>query len=70
MRSALGPASLIVTPGVRPATADLDDQARVATPADALAAGASHLVVGRPITAAANPRKAAEAIIAEMEGAA
>ena len=64
-----GPDFLVVTPGVRPAGAALDDQARAATPADALRAGASHLVVGRPITAAADPRASAEAIAAEMAAA-
>ena len=53
---------LIVTPGVRPTGAALDDQARAATPEAALRAGASHLVIGRPITAAADPRQAARAI--------
>ncbi len=59
---------LVVTPGVRPAGVALDDQARAATPAAALKAGASHLVVGRPVTAAADPRAAAEAVAAEMAG--
>lgn len=59
---------LVVTAGVRPAGASLDDQARAATPAQALAAGASHIVCGRPITAAADPRAAALAIAAEMAG--
>jgi orotidine-5'-phosphate decarboxylase len=61
-----GAGFLVVTPGVRRAGASLDDQARAAAPADALSAGASHLVVGRPITAAADPRAAALAITAEM----
>lgn len=61
-----GPDFLVVTPGVRPHGAGLDDQARAATPACALAAGASHIVCGRPITAAPDPRAAALAIIAEM----
>jgi orotidine-5'-phosphate decarboxylase len=63
-----GPGFLVVTPGVRPAGTGLDDQARAATPADALRNGASHLVVGRPIAAAADPRAAALAIAAEMAG--
>jgi len=60
---------LIVTPGIRPAGADAHDQKRVATPASALAAGASHLVVGRAITGADDPRAAAEAIVQEMAAA-
>jgi len=64
-----GPDFLVVTPGVRPAGAAMDDQARAATPADALANGASHLVIGRPITAANDPREAAAAIAREMNGA-
>ena len=54
---------LIVTPGVRPAGSALDDQARAATPEAALQAGATHLVIGRPITAAADPRAAALAVV-------
>ena len=60
---------LIVTPGIRPAGSAAGDQKRVATPAAAIAAGADHIVVGRPIWAAANPRAAAEAILAELAGA-
>jgi orotidine 5'-phosphate decarboxylase subfamily 1 len=63
LRALLGPHALIVTPGVRPAGADADDQARIATPAAAFAAGASHIVIGRPITGAADPAAALEAII-------
>lgn len=56
----------IVTPGVRPAGSALGDQKRVATPAEAIADGADHIVVGRPVWAAPDPRKAAEAIIASL----
>lgn len=63
-----GPDFLVVTPGVRPSGAKADDQARAATPRDALTAGASHLVCGRPITGADDPRKAALAIATEMAG--
>lgn len=68
MRGLLGAEALIVTPGVRPSGGERGDQSRVATPADALAAGASHLVVGRPITEAADPRSAALSILKEMKG--
>ena len=57
---------LIVTPGVRPAGSDAGDQKRIETPAAAIAAGSDHLVVGRPIWQAADPRAAAQAIIAEI----
>ena len=59
---------LVVTPGVRPDWSAKNDQARAATPADALKAGASHLVVGRPITAANDPREAAIRVAGEMAG--
>jgi len=64
-----GPAFLVVTPGVRPEWSAKNDQARAATPRDALAAGASHIVCGRPITAADDPQAAALRVIAEMRGA-
>lgn len=63
------PDFLIVTPGVRPAGADKGDQQRVATPADALRSGASHLVVARPVVGADDPAQAAAAIVAEMSAA-
>ena len=63
------PDFLIVTPGVRPAGADRGDQQRVATPADALRAGATHLVVARPVVGADDPTQAAAAIVAEMSAA-
>jgi orotidine-5'-phosphate decarboxylase len=62
------PDFLIVTPGVRPAGGDLGDQQRVATPAEALRAGATHLVVARPVIAADDPLMAAARIAAEMDG--
>jgi orotidine-5'-phosphate decarboxylase len=60
---------LIVTPGVRPAGADRGDQKRIATPAQAIRDGADHIVVGRPIHRAANPRDAAQSILSEMASA-
>lgn len=68
MRSLLGQDALIVCPGVRPAGADVGDQRRVATPSAAVAAGASMLVVGRPITEAEDPLGAFDAICAELVG--
>ena len=69
MRALLGPDTLIVTPGIRPAGAEAGDQKRVMTPARAIAAGADYLVIGRPVTQAADPRAAAQAIVEEIEGA-
>lgn len=66
MRALLGSEATIVTPGVRPAGSAAGDQARTATPAAAIAAGASHLVIGRPITGAADPAAAAKAIVKEL----
>lgn len=68
VRKIVGPDLAVVTPGIRPKGADVGDQKRVMTPADALRAGASHLVVARPIVAAGDPRAAAQAILAEMAG--
>lgn len=67
IRAACGEDFLIVTPGVRPAGTSADDQSRIATPRAALMAGASHLVIGRPIRAADDSKAAAEAILKEME---
>ncbi len=69
VRKIIGPNMALVTPGIRPAGADKGDQKRVMTPAEALKAGSSHLVVARPIVAAAEPLAAARAILAEMNGA-
>ena len=62
------PDFLIVTPGVRPEGADRGDQQRVATPAEAIRAGATHLVVARPIVGAADPLRAAQAIVESIDG--
>lgn len=69
IRAACGDDFAIVTPGVRPSFAALDDQKRVTTPADAIKAGATALVVGRPISAADDPQGAATKILAEIESA-
>jgi len=66
IREAAGSGFLIVTPGIRPEGGASNDQARIVTPTNSIAAGADYLVVGRPITAAADPRAAAEAIVAEI----
>jgi orotidine-5'-phosphate decarboxylase len=69
VRGIVGPNMAVVTPGIRPTGSDKGDQKRVMTPGDALAAGSSHLVVGRPIVKAADPLAATRAILAEMDGA-
>jgi orotidine-5'-phosphate decarboxylase len=70
LRAIVGDKLVLVTPGIRPAGADAGDQKRIATPSAAIAAGADYLVVGRPIVAAADPKAAAEAIVAEIAAAA
>ncbi len=67
IRQECGPAFLIVTPGVRPADAALNDQQRVMTPGEAIRAGADYLVIGRPITAAPDPVEAARRIARECQ---
>jgi orotidine-5'-phosphate decarboxylase len=69
IRRACGPKFLTLVPAVRPANAAVNDQARVATPAEATRAGANFLVVGRPITAASDPRAAALSIVHEIKTA-
>jgi orotidine-5'-phosphate decarboxylase len=66
MRALLGQQALVVTPGIRPSWAEAGDQARTDTPAAALAAGASHLVIGRPITGADDPAAAFDRIVHEI----
>ena len=66
LRKLVGPQMSLVTPGIRPAGAEAGDQKRIMTPARAIAAGADYLVVGRPVTGAADPKAAAEAIQAEI----
>lgn len=68
IRALVGAKMLLVTPGVRPLGADIGDQKRIMPPAQAIAASADHIVVGRPVTRAADPRAAAEAIVAEISG--
>jgi orotidine-5'-phosphate decarboxylase len=69
IRALVGPGMPIITPGIRPAGSEAGDQKRIATPASAIRAGADYLVVGRPVTAAADPRRAAHDIIGEIESA-
>jgi orotidine-5'-phosphate decarboxylase len=69
IRGVCGDDFLVVTPGVRPAFASQDDQQRITTPADALRSGADYLVIGRPISAAADPALAADMILQEMQDA-
>ena len=66
IRGIVGAKLALVTPGIRPAGAEAGDQKRIMTPAKAIAAGADYLVVGRPIIAAADPKAAAAAIVAEI----
>ena len=70
LRPIVGPSIVLVTPGIRPIGADVGDQKRVMTPTRAIAAGADHLVVGRPILEAPDPKAAAAAIVAEIAAAA
>jgi len=69
LRDIAGPGMVLVTPGIRPAGSASGDQKRIMTPARAIEAGADYLVVGRPVVEAADPKKAAEAIVAEVEQA-
>ena len=69
MRTLLGSGMALVTPGIRPAGADIGDQKRVMTPSEAIRAGADRLVIGRPVTGADDPKAAAEAIVAEIRAA-
>ena len=69
LRTSFGQSFLAITPGVRPAGAAHGDQARVVTPAEAIAAGATHIVMGRPITAASRPEAVIQSVLRELEGA-
>jgi orotidine-5'-phosphate decarboxylase len=69
IRAACGPEFKIITPGVRPAFASADDQKRIMTPGEAISAGADYLVIGRPISAAAEPMRAAQLILDEISAA-
>lgn len=68
IRETCGKDFVVVTPGIRPRGSELYDQQRVTTPSEAIQAGATYIVVGRPVTGATDPRAAAEAIVREMEG--
>jgi orotidine-5'-phosphate decarboxylase len=70
VRAVIGPDMAVVTPGIRPAGSAHGDQKRVMSPAEAMRAGASHLVVARPIVGAQDRKSVAEAILREMETAA
>jgi orotidine-5'-phosphate decarboxylase len=70
LRPVVGPGMVLATPGIRPAGSAAGDQKRVMTPSAAIAAGADHVVVGRPVVAASDPKAAAESIVAEIERAA
>jgi orotidine-5'-phosphate decarboxylase len=69
IRAIVGSDMTLVTPGIRPAIADADDQKRIMTPTAAIQAGADYLVIGRPVVAAADPKAAADAIVAEIAAA-
>jgi orotidine-5'-phosphate decarboxylase len=69
IRAIVGPHMAVVTPGIRPAGSAAGDQKRIATPASAIRAGADYLVVGRPVTGAPDPKRAADDIVAEIESA-
>ncbi len=69
IRKIISPNMAIVTPGIRPAGSQAGDQKRIMTPADAIAAGSTHLVVGRPVTGAENPKQAAQYIVDEIASA-
>jgi orotidine-5'-phosphate decarboxylase len=69
IRKVVSPNMAIVTPGIRPAGSQAGDQKRIMTPMDAIAAGSTHLVVGRPITAAENPKEAAQSVVDEISSA-
>jgi orotidine-5'-phosphate decarboxylase len=69
VRAIVGPDRLIVTPGIRPSASDAADQKRIVTPKTAIRAGADYLVIGRPVTAAKDPRAAADAIVDEIASA-